>query len=115
MAAGNIFGYGFMILFGIVWTLMALSAPAPVGYVFPLFGVLFIAAGVYRLYKSIKDTVNAPKTQTQYQAQPQEIRDVPESVDQPSDNGMSAGYCPYCGAPLSPGFVFCGVCGRRLG
>ena len=28
--------------------------------------------------------------------------------------GSGEGYCPGCGAPLSPGDSFCGVCGRRL-
>lgn len=30
------------------------------------------------------------------------------------DSGMGEGYCPSCGAPLSPGDSFCGVCGKRL-
>ncbi len=29
-------------------------------------------------------------------------------------SGSGQGYCPGCGAPLSPGDSFCGVCGRRL-
>lgn len=109
MSAGNIFGYGFMIVFGIVWTLMAMSAPPPVGYLFPIFGVLFIAMGVYRLYRSIREPSQAPPV-VQQQAP---VCDDPQG--HPSEGGMSAGYCPYCGAPLSPGFVFCGVCGRRIG
>lgn len=106
MATGNVFGYGFMIVFGVFWTLMVMSAPPPVNYFFPLFGFLFIAIGVYRLYVEVR---RSGRRQSGQQAQ------TPiEMPKPPSDDGMSAGYCPYCGAPLSPGFVFCGVCGRRL-
>lgn len=28
--------------------------------------------------------------------------------------GFGCGYCPNCGAPLSAGDSFCGVCGRRV-
>lgn len=34
---------------------------------------------------------------------------VPETKD-----GFGEGYCPKCGAPLTEGDRFCGVCGRRL-
>ena len=29
-------------------------------------------------------------------------------------SGIGCGYCSKCGSPLSPGDIYCGVCGRRL-
>ena len=106
MSAGNIFSHCFMIVFGIVWTLISMSTPPPVCYFFPVFGILFIAMGAYRLYISVRRPEDVQERQSPHVQN--------ETYKQPSDDGMSSGYCPYCGAPLSPGFLFCGVCGRRV-
>lgn len=37
-----------------------------------------------------------------------------EDIKPEPDPGTGYGYCPNCGAPLSAGDTFCGVCGRRL-
>ena len=48
---------------------------------------------------------------------PEEVQETGsqrEEPSAPSGQGYGNGYCPGCGAPLSVGDVYCGVCGRRL-
>ena len=38
----------------------------------------------------------------------------PKGMEPEVMSGIGSGYCANCGSPLSPGDVFCGVCGKRL-
>lgn len=56
-------GSAFAIIFGIFWTVFAYSltreSPFPlVGFIFPLFGVLFVGMGVFQLIYNLKNTVS---------------------------------------------------------
>ncbi len=56
-------GSGFAIIFGIFWTIFAYAltreSPFPlVGFIFPLFGVLFVGMGVFQLIYNLKNTVS---------------------------------------------------------
>ena len=38
----------------------------------------------------------------------------PKGMEPEVMSGIGSGYCANCGSPLSPGDVFCSVCGKRL-
>lgn len=110
----------FGIVFGIFWTIMAVSMGAP--FFFPLFGLLFIGIGVVNAVYSFKNATGEQRC-SEY-----DIVDSSEEPDpwnrrfgakqaEPSPTGATDGgfaYCPYCGAKLGEGFAFCGKCGRPL-
>lgn len=130
-AAGSVIA----ILFGIVWMIFAasitstahefssfgmMSGPADAATViFPLFGLLFIGAGVanaiyhYRNYKgkerySIVDIVDSKEEGDP--ANPQTVHDA-----SPDPGSSPAGrYCTECGRRLDGDFKFCPGCGRDL-
>ncbi len=105
---GSMLTLGAVVVFGIVWTMITLMIPAPIGPIFTLFGIVFIMIGATRMVNVAKTPENvAPPVQQP----PASDESVPGA---PQHGGASNGYCPYCGSPLSDGFLYCGVCGRRL-
>lgn len=108
----------FGIIFGIFWTIMAISMGAP--FFFPLFGLLFIGIGVANAVYSFKNATG------EHRYSEFDIVDDYEEPDpwnqrfgtqqEPPVQGEGGGfaYCPYCGAKLGDGFAFCGKCGKPL-
>lgn len=116
-SAMGAFGSAIAVIFGIFWTIAAVSMGAP-GF-FPLFGVLFIIVGVVQVLYNLKNATGKNRysafdiTDDQEEPDPLNLRFGTEAGDGAgSAGGLS--FCPYCGARLGDGFTFCGKCGRQL-
>ncbi len=105
------------VIFGIFWTISAVSMGAP-GF-FPLFGVLFIILGVVQVVYNLKNATGEHRysafdiVEDGEEPDPLDRRSGPqEDGEAPADGGFR--FCPYCGARLGEDFDFCGKCGRKL-
>ena len=105
---GSVFAGVFYIIFGLIWIAMTSSMSVGPGAMFSLVGVLVIAYGVYIIVRSRRDEGFRPK-----ESQIPEF-ELPQEAEPEAHDGESNGFCPYCGSPLEKGFLFCGVCGRKL-
>ena len=117
-AAGSVIA----IVWGILWTVLAAGATqgaGAFGLIFPLFGLCFIGMGVYNLIYHSKNA----------SADAQDRDSLLEIVDSDEENGRSApgediaaepapgesaAYCPWCGARIKTGILYCPKCGRKL-
>ncbi len=113
-------------VFGVVWTIGALSMGAPV--FFALFGVVFVVMAIAGAVYNFSNAVNRDRMSTfditsgNEEADP--IAKALGYTDQPSRadrNEASAGprkfpgeFCPFCGAKAGPDFDYCPKCGRDI-
>ena len=115
----------FAAVFGVIWTIAAVSMGAP--WFFVLFGVIFIVSAIAQGLYNFKNAAGKNRYSE---------FDIVDSAEEPDpwnhpldgaeaepweDAGPSGApesgvlrYCPYCGAQLGAGFEFCGQCGRKL-
>ena len=106
------------VVFGIFWTIMAVSMGAP--GIFPLFGVVFIIMGIVQAVYHFKNATGKSRFSafdiTEHGEEPdplqQQFDGNPPSA--PAAGAAAAGYCPYCGQPTQAGFAFCAKCGKKL-
>lgn len=116
-SAMGAFGSAIAVIFGIFWTITAMSAGAP-GF-FPLFGVLFIIMGIAQAVYNFK---NATGENRYSSFDIVEDGEEPDPLDRlcgeiPPPSGQGSGtfrFCPYCGAKLGAEFAYCGKCGQKL-
>ncbi len=104
------------IVFGIFWTITAISMGAP--FMFPLFGVLFILIGIVNAVYHYKNATG----ENRYSVY--DITDESEEPDplnvrfgqqhQTYRSGTTARFCPYCGRNANADYEFCPGCGKRL-
>lgn len=120
-SAMGAFGSVIAAVFGVIWTIAAVSMGAP--WFFALFGVIFIVSAIVQgLYNfknaagknrysafDIVDSAQEPDPWNQRFGPDQSSEDAPEAAE---SGGFR--FCPYCGAPLGDGFTFCGRCGKKL-
>ena len=107
-------------VFGLFWTVMAVSMGAP--GIFPVFGVLFILMGAAQAVYNFKNATGENRfsafdiTEDGEEPDPLDRRFAAPRSEDPPDSPSGSGYrfCPYCGAELEEEFAFCGVCGKRL-
>ena len=110
-------------VFGVIWTASAASMGAP-GF-FVLFGVVFvvlaIGMGVYHFHNA-----TSPNRMSEFDIVPSSHEPDPfarhargaPTAPAPTAPAQSVpadavtGFCPYCGAALSPEFNFCPRCGK---
>lgn len=121
-SAMGAFGSVIAVIFGIFWTISAVSMGAP-GF-FSLFGVLFVILGIVQVVYNLKNATG----ENRYSA-----FDIVEDGEEPdplnqrfgasfqsdqetaaSSSGDFFRFCPYCGAKLGDEFTFCGKCGKKL-
>ena len=109
------------VVFGIFWTITAVSMGAPV--MFPLFGILFICMGVAQAIYNFKNATGKNRYSSFDIVDGQEEQDPlqqrfgdPPQERQPKASAMSDGdgFCPYCGNPVAGEFDFCPKCGKQL-
>lgn len=112
-AIGSIFAA----VFGVIWTCAAIWMGAP--FFFPLFGVVFVIAGVVRAVYSFSQATSGQRhsafdiVDEHEEPDPLNAR-LGKAAPQPADSAPSAGFCPYCGAPAESDYAFCRKCGRQL-
>ena len=115
----GIIGAVFGIVFAIFWTIMAVSAGAPI--IFSVFGVGFIILMVTELIKNVHNFTNKNRyssfdiVDSTEEADPwnEKFRSQQTDMDFSTEN-EEAIYCPYCGTKLAPDFEFCPKCGKKL-
>lgn len=121
-------------IFGIIWTISAVSMGAP-GF-FALFGLVFVALGIAQAVYNFKnatgksrfsafditdsseepDPLNeyfAGRRDTESAADPTGNRDI-DADEATAGNTGAVAFCPYCGAEAEPDYQFCAKCGKRL-
>ena len=111
----------FMAIFGVIWTVIAISIGSHMGFIgmiFPLFGVLFIGIAIYNAVYHSKNA-NSKNRHSLY--------DITENGEEPDprEKNFSAPekendetfsekrFCPYCGKKTDGG-RFCSNCGKKL-
>ena len=110
-AIGSVIG----VVFGIFWTITAVSMGAP--FMFPLFGILFIIIGIVNAVYHYKNATG----ENRYSVY--DITEEGEETDplnqrfgqqQSYQSGTAARFCPYCGRNADSDYEFCPGCGKRL-
>jgi len=125
-------GSVFAIAFGVLWTIIAavigigafaqVGGPfAIIGFVFPLFGILFIALAVKQArFHKHNATAAQPHsivdiTDTKEDADPFAKYDQAEAIRRAQEeSSATSAFCTSCGAAVEPGDRFCPKCGNRL-
>lgn len=121
-AIGGIIGA----LFGVIWTVGAMSIGAPP--FFALFGVLFvgmaIVSAVYNFYNATSRNRMSTFDVTTNAEESDPIADAlgyRDASRQSPQGGSSLGprqfpgdHCPFCGAKAGPDFDFCPKCGKDI-
>lgn len=118
-SAMGVWGAVLAVVFGVFWTIMAVSMRAPI--FFPVFGVLFVITGVIIGVYHYKNATGKNRYS---------MFDITEDGEEPdplqpragtrSDGGAAcapdsgAGFCPYCGAKADAAYAFCRRCGKQL-
>lgn len=108
-------GAVFAAIFGVIWTIAAISMGA--GFM-GIFGIFFIGIAVFQAVFHFKNATNKNRYSSY------DIVDSEEELDplnmQFSDTEKASktvtsgdGYCPYCGGPMLSDFEYCPKCGKR--
>ena len=107
----------FVTLFGVVWTVTAVSMGA--GFM-GIFGIIFIAMAVVSAVYNFKNATGKNRyssfdiTQDGEEPDPWNERfGEQRDYTQPSSTSGSR-FCPYCGARAEGDFAYCNKCGKKL-
>mgnify|MGYP000088412714 CR=1 FL=1 len=112
-------------VFGVIWTVLAVSMGAPP--IFPLFGVVFILAAlggaVYNFYNAAGRHRISSFDITARGEEPDPIAkamgyDRPVAADSPpaaaGPRKYPGEYCPFCGTRVGADFDYCPKCGKDI-
>jgi hypothetical protein len=123
------FGSLVMVIFGILWTILAFGitsgAPMGIGIIFPLFGVCFVLIGigqmVYNFTNATRDNRFSSMDLVDEEEEPDPLnemfgREGPSDLDHatPMVAVSKARFVHTAGAGLEPDFEFCPKCGRDI-
>lgn len=107
----------FVALFGVFWTIAAVSMGA--GFM-GIFGIIFIAMAVVSAVYNFKNATGKNRyssfdiTEDGEEPDPWNERfGERRDYTQPSPTGGSR-FCPYCGARAEGDFAYCNKCGKKL-
>lgn len=107
-------------VFGIFWTVMAVSMGAPA--LFPVFGVIFVILGAVQAVYNFKNATSQNRysafdiTDSREEEDPLNARfgrQEPEPWEQ-AERSENGGFCPYCGAEVRRDHAFCKECGKKI-
>lgn len=116
------FGSAAVSVFGIIWTISAMSMGAP--FFFALFGLIFVAMGIAQTVYNFKNATSKNRYSafdiTDENEEPDPLNEM-FNDSQSGQPGEDAGeenrgvaFCPYCGAEVEAGFTYCAKCGKKL-
>ncbi len=125
------FGSAAVTVFGIFWTIMAMSMGAPV--FFALFGVVFVLMGIAQTVYNLKNATGKERFSafdiTDSTEEPDPLNEYfagkmtgVDSACQDDDDRLNdigtlyreTSFCPYCGSEAEADFQFCAKCGKKL-
>lgn len=110
-------------LFGVFWTIMAVSMGA--GFM-AIFGVIFVGIAVVDAVYSFKNATGENRYSafdiTDEEEEPDPLNErfggssksIGTSPNEGSGQEGKSVYCPYCGAKADKDFAYCNKCGRKL-
>ncbi len=110
----------FMVLFGIIWTVLASQMGA--GGLFALFGVIWTCFAAATTIYNFKNATGKNRYSsfdiTDEDEEPDPFNERFRDGQEPRENLKAAPgpsrFCPYCGAPAGEEFEFCNRCGKKL-
>lgn len=122
------FGSAAVTVFGIIWTMMAMSMGAPI--FFALFGVVFVVMGIVQTVYNFKNATGKERFSafdiTDSSEEPDPLneyftgkKEASEEVDRNRNTDVDSqenakAFCPYCGAEAEEDYQYCAKCGRKL-
>lgn len=116
---GGIVGIA-MALFGVFWTIMALSIGAP--WMFAGFGVIFILIAVgnaaYNFMNATGKNRYSEYDITTDDEEPDPLNEYfgeEKPAEEAGERKNEYAFCPYCGTKLDEGDNYCRKCGKRVG
>ncbi|MEG1781940.1 MAG: zinc ribbon domain-containing protein, partial [Oscillospiraceae bacterium] len=116
----NAIGSVFTCIFGIFWTITAISMGAP--FTFWVFGVIFVAMGIVQAVYHFKNSVGKNRfstfdiTDEKEESDPfeEKFSDNDSPLPFEKEDGKGDVFCPYCGTATSGDFIYCPKCGKQL-
>ncbi len=116
------------IIFGIGWTIFAYNltrdAPSFIGTLFPLFGVVFVIAGIGQaIYHFTNATSENRFSEFDITDDDEETDPLnrafgqargKEQLKRAGGRRIEGEFCPYCGATAQPDFDYCPKCGKDI-
>ena len=107
----------FTALFGVFWSIMALTMGAgPMA----LFGLIFIGVSIFSAVYNFKNATSKNRHSTydivdsEEEPDPFNERFGPSNTPDVSEKNYDTAYCPYCGTKVAEKFEFCPKCGKKL-
>lgn len=112
----------FAALFGVFWTILAISGGA---FFMAPFGVLFIIIAVVQAVYNFKNATSENRYSaydiTDEYEEPDPLnekfgmeKERPSHVSGQNDVDGDSEFCPYCGTKVEKDFEFCNKCGKKL-
>ncbi|MBQ7295237.1 MAG: zinc ribbon domain-containing protein [Clostridia bacterium] len=109
----------FVAIFGVVWTIAAVSMGAGI---FGLFGLVFVAIAIVNVVYNFKNATGKNRyssfdiTEEGEETDPWNERfgEKREQTYTFQSETSDSKYCPYCGAKAQGDFEYCNQCGKRL-
>lgn len=113
-SALNLAGSIIAIIFGVFWTIATYSIipqTSMIDLIFPLFGLLFIGAGVVNAIYHFKNMTGKERMSI---VDIVDAKDEGDPLHQRFVQAQTKKYCPYCGTQLDQDFRFCPGCGKEI-
>ena len=108
-------------LFGVVWvvaTSQFLEGAGSLGFVFPLFGVLFVVIAAVQFFINLHNATGKNRYSefdiTDGQEEPDPLAERFESASPGDTPSSTPSYCPFCGTELGKDYAYCPRCGKKL-
>ncbi|QOX64910.1 zinc ribbon domain-containing protein [Anoxybacterium hadale] len=113
-------------IFGVIWTLSAISMGAPI--FFALFGVVFVLMGIGQAVYNYKNATGENRFSeydiTSSSEEPDPLNDyfgrsrrddshISQRKETPADTAGRR-FCPYCGSEAEREHLYCSKCGKKL-
>lgn len=116
------FGSAAATVFGIIWTISAMSMGAP--FFFAMFGLIFVVMGIAQTVYNFKNATSKNRYSafdiTDGTEEPDPLNKIfaeaqsDDASEAAESDAAPAAFCPYCGAEVEADFTYCKKCGKKL-